>query len=60
LAHKGIVWKTVVIPSFPQSFGRELRWAIVTNLKEFFLEFDSYLAFVGEEYKITVGNEDYK
>ncbi len=31
---------------------QELRWAIVTNLKEFFLEFGSYLAFVGEEYKI--------
>ncbi|MBI5099710.1 MAG: DUF1016 domain-containing protein [Nitrospirae bacterium] len=37
----------------------DLRRAIVTNLKEFFLEFSSYLAFVGEEYKITVGNEDY-
>lgn len=37
----------------------DLRRAIVTNLKEFFLEFGSYLAFVGEEYKITVGNEDY-
>ncbi len=39
---------------------QELRWAIVTNLKEFFLEFGRYLTFVGEEYKITVGNEDYK
>jgi len=37
----------------------DLRRAIVTNLKEFFLEFGSHLAFVGEEYKITVGNEDY-
>ncbi len=39
---------------------QELRQAIVTNLKEFFLEFGSYLAFIGQEYKITVGNEDYK
>jgi len=39
---------------------QELRRAIVTNLKEFFLEFGSYLAFIGEECKINVGNEDYK
>ena len=38
----------------------ELRQATVTNLKEFFLEFGSYLTFVGQEYKIHVGNEDYK
>ena len=39
---------------------QELRQAIVSNLKEFFLEFESWLTFVGQEYKITVGNEDYK
>jgi len=39
---------------------QELRRQSVTSLKEFFLEFGSYLAFVGEEYKINVGNEDYK
>jgi len=43
LVHKGIVLKLQ-------------RRAIVTNLKEFFLEFCSYLAFVWEEYKITLGN----
>lgn len=39
---------------------QDLRRSIVTNLKEFFLEFGAYLTFAGEEYKITVGNEDYK
>lgn len=39
---------------------QDLRKAIISNLKEFFLEFGCYLAFVGEEHRITVGNEDYK
>lgn len=39
---------------------QDLRKAIVTNLKQFFLEFGKYFAFVGDEYKITVGSEDYK
>ena len=38
----------------------DLRKAIVGNLKQFFLEFGRYLTFAGEEYKITIGNEDYK
>ena len=38
----------------------DLRKAIVGNLKQFFLEFGRYLTFAGEEYKITVGNDDYK
>jgi predicted nuclease of restriction endonuclease-like (RecB) superfamily len=38
----------------------DLRKSIVVNLKQFFLEFGRYFTFVGEEYKITVGNEDYK
>lgn len=38
----------------------ELRRAIVQNLKQFFLEFGRYFTFIGEEYKITVGNEDYQ
>lgn len=37
-----------------------LRKAIVSNLKLFFLEFGKYFTFAGDEYKITVGNEDYK
>jgi len=39
---------------------KNLRKAIVQNLKQFFLEFGRYFTFVGEEYKVTVGKEDYK
>lgn len=39
---------------------RDLRKAIIGNLKQFFLEFGKYFTLVGDEYKITVGNEDYK
>lgn len=39
---------------------RDLRKAIVQNLKQFILEVGKYFTFVGEEYKVTVGNEDYK
>lgn len=38
----------------------DLRKAIVRDLRQFFLEFGRHLTFVGEEYKITIGNEDYK
>ncbi|MEW6086960.1 MAG: PDDEXK nuclease domain-containing protein [bacterium] len=38
----------------------DLRKAIVNNIKQFFLEFGKYFTFVGEEYKITIGDEDYK
>lgn len=39
---------------------KDLRRAIVGNLKQFILEVGKYFTFVGEEYKVTVGNEDYK
>lgn len=39
---------------------RDLRKAIIANLKQFFLEFGRYFTFIGDEYKIAVGNEDYK
>jgi len=39
---------------------KDLRKAIVTNLRQFFLEFGKYLTLAGEEYVITVGNEYYK
>ncbi len=39
---------------------KDLRKAIIQNLKQFFLEFGRYFTFVGDEYKLTVGNEDYK
>lgn len=38
----------------------DLRKAILGNLKQFFLEFGRYFTFIGEEQKLTVGNEDYK
>ena len=39
-----------------ETLSQDLRRAIVTNLKEFFLELGSYFAFIREEYKINVGN----
>lgn len=39
---------------------KDLRRVIVQNLKQFFLEFGKYFTFVGDEYRVTVGNEDYK
>ncbi|MDR3001192.1 MAG: DUF1016 domain-containing protein [Fibromonadaceae bacterium] len=37
----------------------ELRKAIVSNLKRFILEFGKDFSFVGEEYKLQVGNTDF-
>jgi predicted nuclease of restriction endonuclease-like (RecB) superfamily len=39
---------------------KDLRKAIVANLKQFFLEVGKYLTFAGDEYTIAVGGEDYK
>jgi len=39
---------------------KDLRRAIVGNLKQFFLEFGRYFTFVGEEYPVVVGGEDFK
>ncbi len=39
---------------------KNLRKAIVGNLKQFFLEFGRYFTFVGEEYPVCVGGEDFK
>ena len=38
---------------------KDLRKAIVNNLKKFILEFGKDFAFVGEEYRIQVGNRDF-
>ena len=38
---------------------RDLRRAIVGNLKKFILEFGKDFAFVGEEYRVQVGNRDF-
>jgi len=37
----------------------ELRKAIITNLRNFILEFGKDFSFVGEEYRIQVGNTDF-
>ena len=39
---------------------KDLRKAIIQNLKQFFLEFGRYFTFLGDEYKVTVGDEDYR
>lgn len=38
---------------------KELRKSIVTNLRDFILEFGKDFTFVGEEYHIQVGNKDF-
>lgn len=39
---------------------KELHRAIMANLRQFFLEFGKNLTFVGDEYRITLGDDDYK
>ncbi|MBU0758898.1 MAG: DUF1016 family protein [Candidatus Omnitrophica bacterium] len=39
---------------------KDLRKAIVINLRQFFLEFGRYLTFAGEEYIVTIGDDRYK
>lgn len=44
----------------PHGFAeKDMRSAIVQNLKKFILEFGKDLTFAGEEYRIQVGNNDY-
>ena len=38
---------------------KDLQSAIVSNLRDFILEFGKDFAFVGQEYRISVGNKDY-
>lgn len=46
--------------SLPEGFKeKDLRKQIVSNLKQFVLEFGKDFVFVGEEYRIQVGNEDF-
>ncbi|MCX6112784.1 MAG: PDDEXK nuclease domain-containing protein [Proteobacteria bacterium] len=46
--------------NLPQDFEEsDLRKAIVHNLRKFFLEFGRDLCFIGEEYRLQVGNNDY-
>lgn len=39
---------------------KELRKAILDNLRDFFLEFGKNLSFVGEEYPLVVDNEEFR
>ena len=44
----------------PESYKeKDLRHAIMTNLKNFILEFGKDFTFVGEEYRVQVGNRDF-
>jgi len=46
--------------SLPRPFSeKDLRKSIVHNLKEFILEFGKDFTFVGEEYRVQVGNKDF-
>ena len=46
--------------SLPEGFKeKDLRKQIVSNLKQFILEFGKDFVFVGEEYRVQVGNEDF-
>lgn len=46
--------------SLPDGYSeRELRFALIKNFKKFILEFGKDFAFVGEEYKVQVGKNDY-
>jgi predicted nuclease of restriction endonuclease-like (RecB) superfamily len=39
---------------------KELRKAILKNLRDFFLEFGKNLSFIGEEYPVVVDNEEFR
>lgn len=46
--------------SLPKShYEKDLRKKIVAHLKEFILEFGKDFAFVGEEFRVSVGNKDF-
>ena len=46
--------------NLPRNFSeKDLQKAITQNLKHFILEFGKDFAFIGEEYRIQVGNNDY-
>lgn len=46
--------------NLPEKFSEnEFKKAIITNLKDFILEIGKDFTFVGEEYRVMVGNSDY-
>ena len=51
---------TLEFLNLPQEYSeRDFRKAIISNLKSFILEIGKDFAFIGEEYRIQVGNEDF-
>jgi predicted nuclease of restriction endonuclease-like (RecB) superfamily len=46
--------------NLPKNYSeKDLRKALVSNLKDFILELGKGFSFVGEEYRVEVGNHDY-
>lgn len=46
--------------NLPESHNeKDMQQSIVSNLKEFILEFGRDFAFIGQEYRLQVGNNDY-
>ena len=59
---RGSILDTYVLEflDLPEQFSeRNLRKAIIANLKQFILEFGKDFTFLGEEYRIQVGGEDF-
>ena len=59
---RGSILDTYVLEflDLPEQFSeRNLRKAIIANLKQFILEFGKDFTFIGEEYRIQVGGEDF-
>ncbi|MFH1227126.1 MAG: PDDEXK nuclease domain-containing protein [Planctomycetota bacterium] len=63
--HKDVtaIFKDTYVLDFlnlPESHSeKDLQKSIVSNLKDFILEFGKDFAFIGQEYRIQVGNNDY-
>ncbi len=59
---RGSILDTYVLKflDFPEQFSeRNLRKAITENLKQFILEFGKDFTFIGEEYRVQVGGQDF-
>ncbi len=59
---RGSILDTYVLEflNLPDTFSeRNLRKAIIANLKQFILEFGKDFSFIGEEYRVQVGNTDF-
>ena len=59
---RGSILDTYVLEflDLPEQFSeRNLRKAITDNLKQFILEFGKDFTFIGEEYRIQVGGQDF-